>query len=167
MRLNVNRILHTPGSEKPFSFELDLSQLEFNGGYPVSEPVIVEGRVRNEAGMLILSLRAHTTLHCVCDRCATEFLREKDVPYECYLAQEIANEESDDIVLLENDEVDLGAIAEEAFILEMDTRILCSEDCKGLCFRCGANLNFGPCQCKKEVDPRLAALAKLLSDDGE
>lgn len=165
MRLNVNRILHTPDSEKPFAFELDLSQVEFNGSYPVSEPVVVEGRVKNEAGMLVLSFQARTTLHCVCDRCAAAFCREKVVSRQCYLAEEIANEDSDDIVLLENDEVDLDALAEEAFILEMDTKTLCSEDCKGLCFRCGANLNLGPCSCKKEADPRLAVLAKLLSED--
>ncbi|MDY5613643.1 MAG: DUF177 domain-containing protein, partial [Dysosmobacter sp.] len=54
--------------------------------------------------------------------------------------------------------------ARTAFILEMDTKTLCSEDCKGLCPRCGADLNLGPCSCKKEVDPRLAALAKLLEN---
>ena len=46
----------------------------------------------------------------------------------------------------------------------MDTKTLCSEDCKGLCPRCGANLNDGPCGCKREVDPRLAVLAKLLEN---
>ena len=45
-------------------------------------------------------------------------------------------------------------------------KILCSEDCKGLCPRCGADLNQGPCSCvKKDVDPRLAVLAKLLEKD--
>ena len=51
-------------------------------------------------------------------------------------------------------------------VLDMDTKTLCSEDCKGLCPRCGADLNQGPCSCaKKDVDPRLAVLAKLLEKD--
>ena len=66
----------------------------------------------------------------------------------------------DEIVLLENDEVDLAELARDAFILDMDTKTLCSEDCKGLCPGCGVNLNREPCRCKKQVDPRLAALAK-------
>ena len=40
--------------------------------------------------------------------------------------------------------------------------LLCAEDCKGLCRRCGAKLNLGPCGCKPEIDPRLAALGRLL-----
>ena len=64
---------------------------------------------------------------------------------------------------MENDAFDLGDLARTAFILDMDTKTLCSEDCKGLCPRCGADLNQGPCSCKKkDVDPRLAVLAKLL-----
>ena len=60
--------------------------------------------------------------------------------------------------------VDVEDLARTAFILEMDTKTLCSEDCKGLCHRCGADLNLGPCSCKKDVDPRMAALAKLLEN---
>ena len=63
------------------------------------------------------------------------------------------------------DEVDLADLARTAFILDMDTTALCSEDCQGLCPGCGVNLNEEPCRCKKQVDPRLAALAKLLQDD--
>ena len=69
-----------------------------------------------------------------------------------------------DIVLLEAGRVDAGELARTAFILGMDTKTLCSEDCKGLCPRCGADLNLGPCSCKKETDPRLAVLAKLLEN---
>ena len=69
-----------------------------------------------------------------------------------------------DIVLLEAGTVDVGELARTAFILGMDTKTLCSEDCKGLCPRCGANLNEGLCGCKREIDPRLAALAKLLEN---
>ena len=53
-------------------------------------------------------------------------------------------------LLIAEDEVDLAELARDAFILDMDTKTLCSEDCKGLCPRCGADLNLGPCSCKKE-----------------
>ena len=142
----------------------DLSDLNFGGRYPISRPVIVEGAVRNRAEVLYLELAAHTTLDAVCDRCGKSFLQEKTVPYMCILAEELQNEENDEIVLVENGQVDAGELAREAFILGMDTKTLCSEDCKGLCPRCGADLNVGPCSCKKEVDPRLAVLAKLLEN---
>ena len=162
MLLNVKPILHTPGKRLDFQFELDLSDMEFSGRYPISRPVAVSGEVRNTAGILELTLNARSTLDAVCDRCGKAFVQEKDVLFACMLAEELQNEENDEIVLLEDGMVDVGDLARTAFILGMDTKTLCSEDCKGLCPRCGADLNLGPCSCKKETDPRLAVLAKLL-----
>ena len=162
MLLNVKPILHTPGKRLDFQFELDLSDMEFSGRCPISRPVAVSGEVRNTAGILELSLNARSTLDAVCDRCGKAFVQEKDVLFACMLAEELQNEENDEIVLLEDGMVDVGDLARTAFILDMDTKTLCSEDCKGLCPRCGADLNLGPCSCKKETDPRLAVLAKLL-----
>lgn len=164
MLIDVRPILHIPGKELNFQFELDLSDMEFGGRNPISRPVIVEGTVRNRAEVLYLELTARTTLDAVCDRCGKEFLQEKAVSYSCILAEELQNEEDDEILLLEDGKVDVGELAREAFILDMDTKTLCSEDCKGLCPHCGADLNLGPCSCKKEVDPRLAVLAKLLEN---
>ena len=79
-----------------------------------------------------------------------------------YSEEELQEQENDDILLLEGDEVDLDELVRVEFILHMDSKTLCSENCKGLCPRCGADLNLGPCSCKKETDPRLAVLAKLL-----
>lgn len=164
MLLDVKPILHTPGKRLDFQFELDLSDLEFSGYYPVTRPVSVTGAVRNAADVLHLDLTVRTTLDAVCDRCGKAFSLEKEIPYHCMLAESLENGESDEIELLEDGKADLGELARIAFILGMDTKILCSEDCKGLCSRCGADLNLGPCSCKKEIDPRLAALAKLLEN---
>ena len=165
MHLNVNRILHTPGASQDFHFEMDLSELDFGGMYPVVRPVVVDGQVRNQAGVLHCELQADTTLRSVCARCAKEFDESKCVFFSCILAEEKQEEENEDIVVLEKDEVDLAELARTAFILDMDTISLCSEDCEGLCPGCGVNLNEEPCRCKKQVDPRLAALAKLLQQD--
>ena len=162
MLIDVRPILHTPGKHLEFQFSLDLSDLEFDGRKPVSRPVEVTGEVRNTADLLELALTAETTLDAVCDRCGKEFLLEKEVSSRCMLAEELQNGESDEIVLLEDGKADAGDLARTAFILGMDSKTLCSEDCKGLCPRCGANLNVGPCSCQKEPDPRLAALATLL-----
>lgn len=162
MLLNVKPTLHTPGKHLDFQFELDLSDMEFSGRYPISRPVEVSGEVRNTAGILELTLTARSTLDAVCDRCGKEFRQEKAVPFACMLAEELQDENNDEIVLLEDGVADVGDLARTAFILDMDTKTLCSEDCKGLCPRCGADLNLGSCSCKKETDPRLAVLAKLL-----
>ena len=164
MLFDVKPILRNPAKELTFQFEMDLSDLEFSGRHPVSRPVTVEGRVYSSADVLHLDLTARSTLDAVCDRCGKEFLQDKEVPYSCMLAEELQDEDNDEIVLLEEGKVDLSDLARTAFILGMDTKTLCSEDCKGLCPRCGADLNLGPCSCEKEVDPRLAVLAKLLEN---
>ena len=62
----------------------------------------------------------------------------------------------------ENDEIDLGALMHEQFVLSLPMKPLCSEGCKGLCPVCGTNLNKGTCDCKPVwEDPRFAALREL------
>ena len=164
MLLGLSNIIATPDSALPFETELDLSALEFGGAYPVSEPVHADGTVRNVAGVLILETTLSTTLHAQCDRCATPFLRAVSYPVKAVLTRELENEDEADVwtFLLQDDCADLDEILTTAFVLNMDSKLLCKPDCKGLCFRCGANLNLGPCNCKPEPDPRFAALQQLL-----
>ena len=164
MLLDVRPILYTPGGELPFRLTLDLSDMAFSGRYPVQQGVEVSGRVRNSADVLHLDLTASTTLDACCDRCGREFPLRKEVSYTCLLAQEVQNEDQDEIVSLQDGQVDVADLARTAFILEMDTKTLCSKDCKGLCPRCGANLNLGPCSCTREMDPRWSVLATLFEN---
>lgn len=168
MKLDLRKIIHVPGASVPFDFQMDLTHLDFYGARPITRPLRVQGKVTNRAGALLLEGDASTVLDLTCDRCCKPFTREKVVPLDSLLATELENEDSEDeIILLENGAADLDEVASTAFILAMDTTNLCSEDCKGLCSRCGADLNDGPCGCKPDVDPRLAALAQLLDDKAE
>ena len=69
MLLDVRPILHTPGKKLEFQLELDLTDMEFSGRYPVNETVAVTGEVRNTAGILDLDLTTKTVLDAACDRC--------------------------------------------------------------------------------------------------
>ena len=166
MLLGLSKIIATPDSSLPFETELDLSALEFGGAYPVSEPVHAVGTVRNVAGVLILEAVLSTTLHARCDRCASPFVRAVSYPVKAVLTRELENEDEADVwtFLLQDDCADLDEILTTAFVLNMDSKLLCKPDCKGLCFRCGKNLNDGPCDCRPEADPRLAVLGQLLKD---
>ena len=167
MRLELRDIVHVPDAKKTFQFQLDLSQEEFYGARPVVHPVQVEGSVTNHAGALVLEGTARSLLELTCDRCGKPFSREKTVVLDNLVAQELEDEENDDILLLDGTELDLDEAVTTAFILAMDTKNLCSDDCKGLCAKCGADLSLGPCGCRPDVDPRLAALAQLLDKEAE
>ncbi len=167
MLLDVKKIINAPGERIDFQFDMDLSDVEFGGRYPAQNPVVVTGDVRNVAGMLLLQFSAETTLHAVCDRCLKEFESLKRVHHETMVAAELEDEDNDEILLLEDGAIDLDDLAKTIFILEMDSKTLCKEDCKGICPGCGVDLNQGSCTCKKETDPRLAVLAQLLHKDND
>ena len=164
MLLGLSKIIDCPGASVPFSTSVDLSDLCFGVSYPVSEPVKAEGMVRNTAGVLVMTGEITTCIHGTCDRCASSFDREIDLPINVVLVTEMANEENEDewVFPLEGDSADLDDIVRTVFVLNLDSKLLCKEDCKGLCHRCGKNLNDGPCNCQKELDPRFAALKQLL-----
>lgn len=162
MRIDVKGIINTPGGGLEFNEELDFSDVDFGGVCPAVRPVSVVGTVRNIAGMLRLTADVDTTLSRVCDRCGAAFDRSFHVSVERLLANELEDEENDDILLLDDGAFDLDALAREAYILNMDTKTLCRADCRGLCSGCGANLNVEACRCEREPDPRWAALRKLL-----
>ena len=160
--LDVRPVLYAPGKNLTFSLSLDLSDMDFAGYHPVTRPVNVSGTVCNAADVLTLDMTASTVLDARCDRCGKIFPEEKNVDFHCLLAQELQSDDHDDIVPLEDGFVDAEDLARTAFVLAMDSKTLCSEECKGLCPRCGANLNDGPCSCGKEPDPRWNVLARLL-----
>ena len=164
MLLGLSKIIDCPGASVPFSVSVDLSDLLYGESYPVSEPVLASGMVRNTAGVLVMTGSLHTTIHGVCDRCASDFDRYVEFPLDVVLVTELTNEENEDewVFPLEGDSADLEDIVRTVFVLNLDSKLLCKEDCKGMCCRCGKNLNDGPCNCQKELDPRFAALKQLL-----
>ena len=164
MLLGLSKIIDCPGKSVSFSDSIDLSDLQYGTCNPVCEPVLVTGTVRNTAGVLMLQGRITTTIHGVCDRCAEPFTRDVEIPVDVVLVTELADEENEDegVFNLVGDSADLEEIVRTVFVLNMDSRLLCSEDCKGICGGCGKNLNIDSCVCQKEIDPRLAALQQLL-----
>ena len=165
MRLDLSDIIEIPGGVVPFECELDPEALlSPSVARFVSAPRAV-GEVRNGAGALTLRAVLTAPMICACDRCGAEFDLSKTLEVEAYLADKLEDEENADIFLLDGDYVNLSEVLETCFILDMEAKFLCADDCAGLCEDCGANLNNGPCGCKKEIDPRLAALGQLLDTE--
>ena len=164
MLLDLSKIIACPGASVPFTASVDLSDLRYGNCYPVSEPVQASGSVRNTAGVLVMTGTIGTTIHGVCDRCAADFTSNVEFPLDVVLVTELSNEENEDewVFPLEGDSADLEDIIRTVFVLNMDSKLLCKPDCKGICGGCGKNLNVEACSCQKELDPRFAALRQLL-----
>ena len=164
MRLDLREILYVPGAELPFACELETDGLDFPSVKAYAAKPRAEGRVYNEAGVLHLEGLLTAELICVCDRCGAEFESRKETELDAVIVEE-ENEEYPEYFVLDGYEIDLDEILSTCLILDMETKFLCSEDCKGLCSRCGKNLNLGPCGCRKQTDPRFAVLEQLLDKE--
>ena len=161
MRLDLREIIEVPGGSVPFSCELETDRLDFPSVRAYLSKPRAEGRVYNEAGVLHLEGRLTAEMRCVCDRCGAEFDSLKETELDGVIVEE-ESEEFPEFFVLDGNERDLDDVLSTCLILDMETKFLCREDCKGLCPRCGKNLNLGPCGCGKEIDPRFAVLEQLL-----
>lgn len=157
MRLDLKELLREDGV-KPFSCRLEPDDLEFPSISRFRSPLRAEGRVTASAGLLELTGSVCVQLDCICDRCGVVYSRDLALPLDTTLADEHEDPEDPDVFLLEDGGVELDEIVCTAFVLGLESKLLCRPDCKGVCPRCGKNLNDGPCACRPEGDPRLAAL---------
>ena len=164
MRLNILELLRGDGV-LPFSCVIDPAGLDFPSITAYLSPITASGQVVSSADVLTLTGEARVSLRRVCDRCGREFEGEAVFPLETVLVTEHQDEEDPDVFLVQDDSVDLDEIVTTAFVLGLDSKTLCRPDCKGVCPRCGRDLNEGPCACEPEADPRLAALRQLLDEE--
>ena len=80
------------------------------------------------------------------------------------VSDEKDNEENIQHEAYSGDEIDLGDYLREVIAMSLPIKVLCDEECRGLCPSCGANLNTRECSCREDwVDPRVGALRNLKS----
>ena len=156
MRLDLRELIVNPEARLPFRTELETDMLSFPSVKKYLSPPRAEGIVFSEAGILRAEGTITAEMLCICDRCGQEF--------ESVIVQE-ESEEYPEFFALQGTVLDLQELLSTCLILDMETKFLCREDCKGLCARCGRNLNLGPCGCGKEIDPRFQVLGQLLDKE--
>ena len=134
----------------------------------------VEGTVTDEAGYMRLSLTATVAYHTECARClepvSGEFAvsLERTVAAEGTLTEEQLEENVDEYAVIEDGKLDLDETIREELLLSFPMRVFCSEDCPGLCPKCGKPRRLGDCGCPTfEPDPRLAILKTLFDKNEE
>ena len=81
------------------------------------------------------------------------------------ITDKLENGDDDEFIIAENSSLDLERFIREGIILDLPQKLLCGADCKGLCFKCGRNLNQSECSCdRRDIDPRLAVLSEFFDD---
>lgn len=147
-------------------FEYRYKNFNPGKGYADIKPVgdaCLDGRITNNAGYIRLDAVLTLQYCTACARCAAELERTLHVPVERDIAirGQLEDEDTDDYLFIDGEELDLEPLTVEEIYLGLPMRELCSEDCRGLCSKCGKNFNEGTCSCpEREPDPRLAILSK-------
>lgn len=164
MILDLEPIFNNEGMVKQFDYQLDLSEQELNGSKPFASPVRISGHAGNYTGIVELHATADFTLETACDRCAKPISLSLATKVFHTLVTSLNDETNDELLLVNELRFNLDELITEDIFLDLPSKLLCSEECKGICSKCGADLNAGSCSCEKEVDPRLAALKQLLDN---
>ena len=168
MWIHLSEVLSAEGKEKTYTCEIGFNAFQTgNGSYPVTEKSPVSLKIVNLGEKrLLLSGRCSLPLSIPCDRCLEEVPQKFDIPFEREIdmnqTEEERIEDLDEQPYIVGFQLDVDRFVETELFLHMPMKVLCSDDCKGICDRCGANLNRETCGCSQEPkDPRMAAILDI------
>ncbi len=166
MKLELKRIFDIVSESLVVEDVVDLSAVKLSGGIlPFEKPVCVKALVKNRAGVVTLDLSVSFNLALECDRCLTRFERDFSIDSTHILVLELNGEDTGEYIICPEAVLNLDELVRDDVVLQLPMVMLCREDCKGLCGKCGTDLNQGSCACRDEdIDPRLSALKQLLEN---
>ncbi len=169
MRIELDKL---EGKSAGFAYTYEPEELVLDDEHArLTEPPQVAGRINRSGHDVRLAGTITARAEVDCDRC----LKQVSVPVEAafdvtyvpaadYAEVETAELQAEDMGLsvYEDEAIDIDELVREQVLLNLPSRALCTEDCKGLCPVCGANRNEKPCECESEnTDPRWKALKDL------
>ena len=131
-------------------------------------PMKVSGEITNTAGYMRMTLTMSVDYVAQCARCLAPVTGQFTLDLEKTVAPrnllgDLDEDKLDEFAIIEDGFLDMDEQLREQLEMEFPMRFLCREDCKGLCPKCGKNLNEGECNCDHtEIDPRMEPLRKLL-----
>ncbi|WP_294652758.1 DUF177 domain-containing protein [uncultured Ruminococcus sp.] len=151
MILQLREIFQIEGMHLPVSYEITPEELSEVRGYTFAAPVAVSGEFYNRAGIVTLKYTVSCALDVVCDRCLTELKRDYSYDFSHTVVPSLQSEGDiyDTYLVAQHDSIDMNETAISDLLLMLPTKMLCREDCKGLCDICGCNLNERTCNCRK------------------
>lgn len=173
MLLNLTDILTNEG--KTDSFEVSYEERFYKRGKGLmfkvldNEPFTLK-LINMGKGKACISGVKDYRFEARCDRCLCPVQIDVHIEIEENIsAQEIENPtDADDYPFMEGFELDTQVLIDHEIMINWPVKILCKEDCKGICPNCGKDLNQGECGCDTFVpDPRMAVLNEIFNANKE
>ncbi len=154
---------------------LDLELRETIENDVILSPVVARLRLEKVGNEVVVKGNLRADIKLQCSRCLKEFCSELSVPVDVvyHSVEELKGEDKHEVRVEElntdfysGEEMDLLALMEEQIVLNLPMKPLCAELCKGICPKCGTDLNVNSCTCNARViDSRLEVLKKLLNKE--
>ena len=145
MKINLKQIFNIVGEKKDFSYEITADEFNDIKGFSFSSDVSLSGKFYNRAGVVYLDYTAVFKLLHTCDRCLKEFSEDYDLSFDHIVVPSVSNDDNDDYLVADGESIELNEVALNDILLSLPTKVLCREDCKGLCMVCGCDLNETQC----------------------
>ena len=164
IKINVAEIRRHLTGKKLLQFDVEPAELDITETeLPVDGKIRIDGEISNVGDVLLLQARVSTRVNRMCSRCLKEFTADSAAEVvEKYYPSGSSGVENDAYVY-EADIVDITEPLRESLLLAEPLKVLCKEDCMGICPVCGTDRNVHPCSCDTgTIDPRLAALKQFI-----
>ncbi len=168
MLINLSELFPVEGKSKTYTVPLEMTQFKGSDcSYKIveKEPVILVVTNQGER-VLTVAGKAVLSLEMPCARCLDPVI----VPFELEIDQELdMNQTKEDRIEALDEQfyingynLDVDQLVGNELTLNLPMRVLCSDDCKGICNRCGTNLNHGTCDCdNRSLDPRMSVIQDI------
>lgn len=131
-----------------FKDEMKIESFVNNGDeLKMMKPISFEGVLKKGDDFVEVNGKINLEYTTSCHLCGTEFDRKEKID----IVEVYRREPTEDEYLLSGDEIELDEMILDNLRLKLPVRFLCKEDCRGVCTRCGKNLNFEECKCEEET----------------
>lgn len=166
MHIDITNIKNSKGESIKFSLIEDFNILNAHlGELEFKSPVLLSGSISNTNDKLLLEGNIKTQIQLYCSRCNKPVIKDIDLDVK-ELFSEKNNNFDDDIWVFSGDIIELNPIIISNIALNIPMKVLCKEDCKGLCPICGHDLNESKCDCDTTYkDSRFDKLNLLVFDN--
>ena len=169
MIIDISKVVKSINKEVSEEVSIELTSFESRlGDFPILQKSPVVLTITNQENKTLFILGAvDVTLSIPCGRCLEEVPTQ--ICFDIDKKLDINDSVLTDDEMEENDyligfELDVDKLVYAEILVNWPMRVLCKEDCEGICNVCGANLNKGDCGCQRtELDPRMAAIQDIFS----
>ena len=170
MLINLSDVLSEQHKTVDETVQLEMDTFQSRTGtFPIvsKEPVhVVAEHVKGRE--LLIHVDTELCILIPCDRCLEEVRTRIPFEFKRKLDMKLTDEDRvndlDESSYLTGMDLDVDQLVYLEVLMSWPLKVLCKEDCKGICSRCGKNLNDGPCGCAEEPkDPRMAAISDIFS----